>query len=145
MTIAWWGWALIASVVWGVHYNLIGKALTVASPITLYWLPSILLIAALPFYYKILVEDYYKIIAATADVKVSVVVMIFTSIIASLALYKAVAGSNATIASLIEISYPVFVALFAYLIFGENHLTSWHFVVGGMLILVGTGLVIYGG
>ena len=145
MTIAWWGYAVIASVIWGVHYVLIGRAMTVISPITLYWMPIIPLVIFLPFYYKTLIADAHALMVASSDVKISVSIVMFTSIIASVALYKAIQGNNPTIASLIEISFPIFVAIFAYLIFGDNHLNSWHAIAGGALIIAGTVLVIVGG
>lgn len=138
----WWLWALTAALVWGFHYNIVAKSLTVASPITVYFLPNILLMLALPWWYQTLVKDYHSIMAASVEIKSSIVVVMFTSIIASVAVYKAIHGSNATLASLIEISYPVFVALFAIIVFKENHL-DWSTVLGGLLILTGTALIIY--
>ena len=138
----WWLWAVAAAVIWGFHYNIVAKSLTAASPITVYFLPNIILMITLPWWYKTLVKDYHSIMAATTEVRVSVAVVMFTSIIASVAVYKAIHGSNATLASLIEISYPVFVALFAIVMFKENHL-DWSTIVGGLLVLSGTGLIIY--
>jgi drug/metabolite transporter (DMT)-like permease len=138
----WWMYATLAAMIWGVHYPLVGKALTTISPITVYFIPSIVLFAFLPFYYKTLISDYHSLMAGDVSVKISAFALMFTSIAASLLLYKAIYGSNATVASLIEITYPVFVALFAFIIFNENHLT-WNVAAGGMLIMAGTGLIIY--
>lgn len=142
MIISWYIWAFGAAILWGVHYNLVGKALTTISPITVYFIPSIILIATLPLYYKTLINDYHSLMSADSSVKISTVVLMFTSVAASLMAYKAIHYSNATIASLIEITYPVFVALFAFLIFKENHLT-WNIGAGGVLIMAGTGLIIF--
>ena len=142
MTIAWYIWALAAAILWGIHYPLVGKALTTISPITVYFIPSILLFVSLPLYYKTLIGDYHSLMEASTTVKLSTIAVMFTSIAASVLLYKAIHGSNATLASLIEITYPVFVALFAFLIFKENHM-NWSVAFGGLLIMVGTGLIIY--
>lgn len=141
----WWMYASIGAMLWGVHYVLLERAMTVAQPITVYIIPNVLLIITLPFWYKIVIEDYKNIMAAGMDVKASVVAIMFTSIIASLLVYKSISLSNATLASLIEIAYPVFVAIFAYVIFGENHLTHWTNILGGLLIFSGAGLVVYKG
>lgn len=141
----WWMYAISAALIWGLHYPLIGKAMTSASAITVYFIPNMLLMLTLPFWYKILIEDYKSVMQSSWDVKASVIAIMFTSILASVAVYKAIHGSNATLASLIEISYPIFVAIFAYFLFGENHLTHWSNVVGGLLILTGTALIIYKG
>ena len=54
----------------------------------------------------------------------------------------AVRGRNATLASLIEISYPVFVALFAWLLFREIHVNA-SVVVGGLLVFAGVCLIVW--
>jgi len=138
----WWMYATLAAIVWGVHYPIVGKALTTISPITVYFIPSLVLLVSLPFYYKTLISDYHSLMAADMTVKVSTLALMFTSIAASLLLYKAIHGSNATVASLIEITYPVFVALFAFLLFNENHL-NWSVAAGSILVMAGTGLIIY--
>lgn len=138
----WWMYAFIAAAVWGVHYVLLERAMTVASPITVYLIPTAVSAFAIPFFYKTLAEDYKTIITASYDVKVSLAAIMFTGAVASLCLYKAINMSNATLASLIEIAYPIFVAIFAYLIFGHNHLTHWTTVVGGLFILAGAVLVV---
>ncbi len=56
--------------------------------------------------------------------------------------YMAITGKNATLASLIEMTYPVFVVLFDYLFYRQMHVTSSVFI-GGLMILVGAGLIIY--
>lgn len=54
-----------------------------------------------------------------------------------------IAGKNASLAGLIEISYPLFIVLFAYLIFGEAQL-SVATAFGGVLIFVGIGIIFSG-
>ncbi len=135
-------YALFGAVVWGIHYNLISKAMTVASPMTVYAIPNVLLIASLPFWYKLLVADVQSILAAPGEIKAAVGAMMVTSILGSVVVYKAVHMSNATLASLIEITYPIFVAIFGIILFQQNHL-SWPIVVGGLLIMTGTGVIIY--
>ena len=44
--------------------------------------------------------------------------------------------SNATIAGLIEISYPIFIVLFSYMLFGDSHVTN-RTIIGGMFIFIG--------
>lgn len=58
--------------------------------------------------------------------------------------YAAMGAKNPTLVSLIEISYPIFVVLFAWLFFGEMQLTTVT-LVGGVLVLVGIAVIILGG
>ncbi len=68
------------------------------------------------------------------------VVSIVASCIGGLCIYHAIGGRNATVASLIEISYPLFVALFAWLFFRELQI-NWQTALGGLLILSGVSIV----
>lgn len=61
----------------------------------------------------------------------------------SLLIYLAIGEKNATVASLIEISYPLFVALFAWVFFRETQF-NWQTAVGGGLILCGVAVVFLG-
>ncbi len=57
-------------------------------------------------------------------------------ILAELLIALSITSKNATLSSLIEISYPIFVSIFAYLIFRENEINTGT-VVGGLLIFIG--------
>lgn len=49
---------------------------------------------------------------------------------------------NATLAGLIEISYPIFIVLFTYLIFREAHINTGT-IIGGLLIFSGVSVIYY--
>jgi len=98
---AWYMWALLGALIWGFHYPMLGRVMQVASPITVYFIPTILLLLGLPLYYKTLIRDFQSILAASTEIKVMTIVIAFTSIIASVSVYKAISSSNATVASLI--------------------------------------------
>jgi drug/metabolite transporter (DMT)-like permease len=51
-----------------------------------------------------------------------------------------VKAKNATLAGLIEICYPVFIAIFSFILFKESHVTS-SVLVGGLLIFAGIGII----
>ena len=78
-----------------------------------------------------------SLIRATAAAMVSFAlgnILIFLSIIAK----------NATIAGLIELSYPIFTALFALVLFRDNQISPM-VLVGGAFILVGALIISYFG
>ena len=58
--------------------------------------------------------------------------------------YAAMGAKNPTLVSLIEISYPIFVVLFAWLFFGEMQLNAVT-LCGGLLVLTGVAVIIVGG
>jgi drug/metabolite transporter (DMT)-like permease len=65
-----------------------------------------------------------------------------TSTLGAVLLYLSINSKNATLASLIEITYPLFVVIFAYVFFRQLHLTP-SVVIGGLMIMAGAGLIIY--
>ena len=71
------------------------------------------------------------------------VVAVVSSAAGALLIYIAIGEKNATLASLIEISYPFFVAVFAWLFFRETQF-NWPTVFGGLLILGGVAVVFLG-
>lgn len=52
----------------------------------------------------------------------------------------AVSKSNSTVTSLVEISYPIWTALFAWMLLGRTGY-DWRTVAGGGLVLAGVALV----
>jgi drug/metabolite transporter (DMT)-like permease len=62
--------------------------------------------------------------------------------IAALLIGLSVQGSNATFAGIIEMSYPIFIVAFSYLLFREHHLNAG-IIVGGVLIFIGVAVVYF--
>ena len=145
--IPWWVFSLLAAVVWGYHFNAIAQVSKVLpdtpmSALTIYFLPNIPLLLLLPFYYERLMSNFHLILAADTPTRIYASTLTVTSITATCLLYIAIHTSkNATMASLIDITYPVFVALFAYFVFHENHVNT-SMMVGGLLVLVGAGIIV---
>lgn len=142
MQIPWYVTAIGAALVWGVHYPLVDHALKKLS------LVSVLLLTALPivvlalFFHRILAADYAVWTALDTGPRIRVLALALTSLLGSVLLFLSIAGKNATLASLIEISYPVFVAVFAWLLFREIHVNT-SVIIGGLLVFAGVALIIW--
>jgi drug/metabolite transporter (DMT)-like permease len=67
--------------------------------------------------------------------------LIIISIILSATHYAALKNTSATYAAFAEISYPLFVALFTYLLFSRGELTS-SIALGGGLIFLGSLVIV---
>jgi drug/metabolite transporter (DMT)-like permease len=140
--IPWYVTAIGAALVWGVHYPLVDHALKKIS------LVSVLLLTALPivvlgfFFHRTLTEDYAVWASLDTGPKLRVLAPALTSLLGSVLLFLSIAGKNATLASLIEISYPVFVALFAWLLFREMHINT-SVIIGGLLVFAGVAMIIW--
>lgn len=142
MNVPWYITALGAAVVWGVHYPLIDfamKRLSVYSVLLLSVIPVFLL---MPFFMRDIANDVdaYKILPFSEQLMIAVIGI--TSTLGAAFVYLSINNKNATLASLIEITYPIFVVFFAYVFFKQMHVNA-SVVIGGLMILTGAGLIIY--
>ncbi|HAB17038.1 MAG TPA: EamA family transporter [Verrucomicrobiota bacterium] len=142
----WLVYALGAAVLWGINYSASGRVINRGvSPATLFFLDTIL---------ALLVIGGVVILTGKGRASIGelrqlggdwgwLVAAMVCSTVGGLLVLLAIEHKNATLASLIEISYPLFVALFAWLFFRESQL-NWPTVAGGLLIMIGVGIVYVG-
>jgi drug/metabolite transporter (DMT)-like permease len=141
--IPWYLAALGAAVMWGLHYPLIGHALKYIS------LPSVLVLSVLPlfvlgpFFVRPVLADLQTLMGLGWGIRALILAIALTSLLGTILLYTAIGGKNATLAAVIEISYPVFVALFAWLLFREVHINA-SVIAGGLLVFAGVATIILG-
>lgn len=141
MQLPWYLPAIAAAVVWGVHYPLIEHALrrvSLTAVVLLTALPMALVALAFP---ARLAADWRVFVELPAGERLLIGAIAFTSLAGTVLLYLAVRGRNATLASLIEISYPAFVAVFAWLLFREWQINTG-VLVGAALVFAGTALIV---
>jgi drug/metabolite transporter (DMT)-like permease len=142
MSIPWYVAATGAAIVWGIHYPLIDfamKRLSVYGVLLISVLPVLFL---MPVFLRDLARDVdtFKLLPTNEQWLVAAIGL--TSTLGAVLLYLSVSSKNATLASIIEITYPVFVVLFAYLLFRQVHINT-SVILGGLMILVGAGMIIY--
>ena len=141
MSLPWYIPAIAAAVVWGLHYPLIEHALKRVSLTTVVLLTAApMALVALAFPAR-LAEDWRAIAALPTGERLLIATIALTSLAGTVLLYLAVRGRNATLASLIEISYPAFVAVFAWLLFREWQLNAG-VLLGAGLVFAGTAVII---
>jgi drug/metabolite transporter (DMT)-like permease len=141
MRLPWYVTALLAAAIWGLHYPLLEHALKKIS------LVSVLFLTALPF--ALLGVVFHRQIAADVAVwraldtagQIAIAAIALTGFVATVLLYMSIGSRNATLASLIEVSYPVFVALFAYVLFRETALNA-SVLIGAALIFTGVAIIV---
>lgn len=139
----WYFWAICTVLIWGFHYNFINKATDVVSPLFIFMLPLVPLVVLFPFYHQIIYQDIQQLTTATSAQRFFVFITAVTGTIGTLCLFQAIASSNnPTMAALVEITYPLLVAIVAYFIFKENHLSP-SMTIGGVLILIGSAIIIF--
>lgn len=140
-------WALLAfsaSVLWGLGYAISGKL--IHSGMTPAFLIAFSAIITLPFYIAILLKSgaLQNNMSLLSEHKsfITLLVLQAAAIITGVFLiYMAIQQKNATYASIIEISYPVFVCFFSWLLFRDIQL-NWNIALGALLIFCGSALVL---
>jgi drug/metabolite transporter (DMT)-like permease len=143
-SLPWYLTAIGAALIWGIHYPLVEESLRRVS------LATVLAATVLPFVFVIpllwghISADVRALAAASWAERLPVLLIPITTLGATILLYISIRGANATLASLIEITYPIFVSLFAYLLFRQHELTPG-VAIGGLLILAGAATVIVSG
>jgi drug/metabolite transporter (DMT)-like permease len=142
----WLVYALAAAVIWGISYAASGRVIERGmSPLGMFF--SYTLVGAVAAAVALAVTG--KLGAVPTEVRGLgkdawwFLVAILTSAGGALLIYMAIGEKNATLASLIEISYPVFVAIFAWVFFRETQF-NLSTILGGGMILGGVAVVYLG-
>lgn len=133
----WLLFALTASLLWGLNYVLTEKILHNLSFATLLALE--MLIGSIFFsvlsYCTTFKQDIY-ILLTQPYIRFLLYLEIGVVILASSFIAYSIQIKNATLAGIIELIYPVFIILFTWLLFGENHI-NFPVIIGGILIFLG--------
>ncbi len=141
---SWIIYAVLAAVLWGasyVMYGVIMKSLSVAGTLLFTTVGSVFVFTLISHARGDLLRDWSVLKSGTAVWQLLAGIIIVNAL-ANWCLLFSMKESNPTLAGLIEISYPFFTALFAYLFLKEAHLTIGT-AVGGALILSGVAVVYY--
>ena len=142
MSLPWYVAALGAAVTWGIYYPLVDMALKRISLFSIILLSMIPVFLVLPLFLKTVNQDIETVRSLPVEEQWAIAAIGLIGLFGEVMVYLAISGKNATLASLIEMTYPVFVVLFAYLFYQQTHVTTSVFI-GGLLILTGAGMIIY--
>ncbi len=141
MQLPWYVSAIGAALIWGIHYPLIDHALKKISLFSVLLLTVIPVMLLVPFFMNNITQDIQTFSELPRFDKTAILSIGLTSLFASVLLFMSIDSKNATLASLIEITYPLFVVVFAYLIFKHLHVNT-SVAIGGVLIMSGAALII---
>jgi drug/metabolite transporter (DMT)-like permease len=135
-------YAVLASILWGIDYAIAEKVFHKYSIYTVLFCE--LLIGAVAMF----AIDSSNIIADVKSMKTlsSVYLFALCCLIFNTALVficKSIKGSNATVAGLVEITYPLFIILSGYLMFGGSNLTK-SVAIGAAGIIFGIAVIYFG-
>jgi drug/metabolite transporter (DMT)-like permease len=134
--------AILGAILWGLHYPLLGKALESWSPLTLAFVSSMSISIIIICIHKELFVELKSIFEADTNKKLLLFGIVATSFAATYMVNLAISIGNVSTVALIEISYPIFVIIFGYLIFGNNTMTM-PMIFGAALVVIGIGIITY--
>lgn len=133
-------YAIAAAVTWGLVYAIDQKILTKVSPLSLLFIDALLAIVIL---FPVLIWDMGSVkilLASGRDNLWLIFLSLVLAILANFFIFSAIKNLDASTASIIEITYPIFVILFSFLLFKQT--INLYFALGALLIFAGTVIVI---
>jgi len=142
MSLPWYVAALGAAIAWGIYYPLVDMALKRISLFSVILLSMIPVFLVLPLFLKTVSQDIETVKTLPVSEQWIIAGIGLIGLFGEVMVYLAISGKNATLASLIEMTYPIFVVLFAYIFYREMHVTVSVFI-GGLMVLIGSGSIIY--
>lgn len=134
---------LAASVLWGFGYALLGKVLhSGASSAFMMLVQGII---ALSLYFLVAkfgnhLKQDWEVMAADSRVFLPTVLFAVSVVLGNFLVFTSISLKNATLANMIEMAYPFFTLLFAWILFRESHL-NWATAFGDFLIFCGIGVI----
>lgn len=143
-----WAWAaIIASILWGACYaisDLLIKKYSIPYVTIFLFQGAIhfIIITCIALYFTYTGVDITTNLGYTA-----LFILIFDCLLgasASLLTYFAISQKNAVLTGFIEISYPFFTMLISLIIMSKLTF-NWLHIIGGILIFIGSGIVMIGG
>lgn len=140
----WLVYAVSAAVLWGLNYTLteqLMKKISVAGVIVTCAVGSLLFGLTLGFVQKTHGRDWTALKQAGSETKLALA-CIAVYVAANVFILFSVKAKNATMAGLIEITYPLFTALFAWVLFRETQI-GLGTALGGTLIVAGVACIYF--
>jgi len=142
----WLIYALAAAVIWGINYAISGRLLErgMSAP-TLFFIDLVFGTVAV----GALITLSGRWSAAMAEVRglggdlAWLVIAVAAATAAGLLIFLSIGAKNATLASLIEVTYPLFTAFFAWMLFRQATMNPAT-ILGGLLIFAGVLIVALG-
>jgi drug/metabolite transporter (DMT)-like permease len=138
-----WLWLSFgAAVLWGLDYAITGqvlKKISFPTLISIELLCGFLVMLVITLVTKSWKADFSTILSSRSlFILIAIITVSFA--VANLLITASIQQKGASIASIIEISYPFFVVIFTGLIFKENDLNAAT-MIGGVLVFLGVSVI----
>ncbi|MEI6022609.1 MAG: EamA family transporter [bacterium] len=139
----WILFALGASLFWGIGYVLneqIYKRISVSTYLALASF-AVFIVTLLISYFSSNLQNDIATISSSKKLLFYIISGIVLLICAELCIGFSIVTKNATLSGLVEISYPIFIGLFSYLLFKQEISNST--IIGGIIIFLGIFIIYY--
>ena len=138
----WLLFAILAAVFWGLDYAFAEKVfreVSVIGALALTTMAAGVVLTTVALAIGRLQEDVHTLLGDPKTL-LYLIISALAFVLADLLIGTSITARNATLASLVEISYPLFVATFGYFVFGERSLNAG-VSIGGLLIMAGVATI----
>lgn len=141
---SWIIYSLGAAVTWGLLYAVTGEVIKKLSMFSILSAASLftgIFFFIISYFSENLSQDL-EIIKKDSHILKYLLILLLANVAGNFFLFVSIRLKNATAAGMIEISYPLFTALFAWILFKQNNL-SFGLIIGGLLIASGVICIMY--
>src|ERR1035437_9771005 len=136
----WVLYSIVASILWGLDYALAGKLLEKIGFSTLLGFEFLVM------FWISFTSGAYKtdlgVLVSSKQTMTYFILIITLFTVAHTLIVLSIGNKSATLTSLIEMSYPLFVAGFSWILFGEGKINMWT-SVGGLLVFTGVSIICF--
>lgn len=143
MTNLWFFLSLAAAACWGFGYAVAERILRAGVPVAVLMLVTGFTIFILNFliaYFSSHLKSGLQTLVSDWRILAMALAMALTILGGNYMIFMSVMLKNAALANMIEIAYPFFTFLFAWLLFRDVQL-NWSTALGGLLIFAGVGVI----
>lgn len=134
----WIVYSLVAAIFWGLDYTLTGKVLEriqFSTLLTIELFFGFLAMLGLVLASGSYTTDVPTLLFSSKKTIAYIALIIICFNIANVFIVLSIGKGNATLSGLIEISYPLFIALFSWLLFGQVTVNLGTSLGGGLIFL----------
>lgn len=132
-------YALLASMLWGLNYVLFEKVMNKVNILSIMFIDYLFCSVIIGIFYFIF-GNYKNDLTSLGEIKWILLANVLVHALAGIFIALSIKNSNAVIAGLIEISYPLFILIFSYFLLNQNSF-EWKTILGGILILSGVIII----
>ncbi len=133
-------YAISAAVIWGVLYAISEKVLHSTTPMTILFINSIITVLIMSVLTFFGLTSFKEVFSSSRANLLLIFIAAILVVLANFLILASIKSLNASMASIIEISYPIFVVLFSYIFF--RAVPNVYFFIGALLIFIGSFVII---